>query len=87
MCLVHFLQDVAHIVGINNRLALELCSKLKAYVQTVLRDKSTKAETEVRTEVLNLYAAVYECCTRELARNVHLIRIIASVAVALIEGQ
>ena len=27
--------------------------------QTGLRDKSTKAETEVRTEVLNLYATVY----------------------------
>lgn len=56
--MIKHLGEVTNTVGINHRLALKLCSKLEAGTKTLLRHKTAEAEAEVRTEVVDLNAAI-----------------------------
>ena len=57
--LIYHLGKVAYAISIHHGLALELSTKLEAGAETLLRDKTTEAETEVWTEVLYLYTTAY----------------------------
>ena len=57
--MVYNLSEVAYAISIHHGLALELSTKLEAGAETLLRDKTAEAETEVWTEVLYLYATAY----------------------------
>lgn len=56
--LTYYFLQIANAVGIYNGLALELGAHFEAYSYALLRNHTAEAQTQIRAEVLHLYATV-----------------------------
>lgn len=57
--LTYYFLQIANAVGIYNGLALELGAHFEAYSNALLRNHTAEAQTQIRAEVLHLYATVH----------------------------